>query len=140
MHLYHGLELLTNQGLRCFFNYLSKDTDEDDRSKKRIRGELNKVPQYRDIMATLTEKYSEDLSNSLLNQGPVLSQQGQHRHYGQEIIGSHPKMTRLVEVVKDHFKKFSETKTETRVIIFSEYRDCVTELVALLDAMRPNVR
>ena len=54
MHLYHGLELLTNQGLRCFFNYLSKDTEEEDRSKKRIRGELNKVPQYRDIMATLT--------------------------------------------------------------------------------------
>ena len=140
VHLYHGLELLECQGLRSFFNCLTKELEEDDRSKKRIRGELNKVTQYRDIIATLTEQYSEDLSNSLLNQGPVLSQQGQHRHYGQEITGSHPKMTRLVEVVRDHFRKFSETKTETRVIIFSEYRDCVKELVALLDSMRPTVR
>ena len=140
MHLYHGLELLECQGLRSFFNYMTKDLEEEDRSNKRIKGELNKVTQYRDIIATLTEKYSEDLSNSLLNQGPVLSQQGQHRHYGQEITGSHPKMTRLVEVVRDHFRKFSETKTETRVIIFSEYRDCVKELVALLDSMRPTVR
>lgn len=102
---------------------------------------MGRIPLWRDILATLAEKFSEDASNSILNQGPVLSQPGtSFRSVGQDISTSHPKMEKLLEVVKEHFEKFSQMKTETRVMIFSQYRDCVTELQACLDSLKPVVR
>ena len=36
--------------------------------------------------------------------------------------------------------RFKEEQQETRVIIFSQFRDCVTELAAVLGNLRPLVR
>ena len=136
------MELLNNQGLRSFYNFCVKEPEQGERSLKRIKGELGRIPLWRDILATLAEKFSEDASNSILNQGPVLSQPGTsfRSSVGQDISTSHPKMEKLLEVVKEHFEKFSQMKTETRVMIFSQYRDCVTELQACLDSLKPVVR
>ena len=43
-----------------------------------------------------------------------------------------PKMARLVEVLNEHFQKFTENKSETRAIVFSQWRDSVTQIVTTL--------
>ena len=138
MRLYHGLELLTNQGLRSFYHFMTREPDAGDRNVKRIKGELGRIPAWRDIEATLAEKFNDDHSNSILNQGPNMTEGD--KVVGQEVSTSHPKMDKLLEVVKEHFARFSEQKLETKVIIFSEFRDCVIELVACLSQLKPTVR
>ena len=49
-------------------------------------------------------------------------------------------MEKMIEILIEHFNKFEKAETETKVIIFSEYRDCVTELVACLAPLKPKVR
>ena len=105
---------------------------------KRIKAELGRIPGWRDIEATLAEKFNEDHSNSILNQGPTMTEGD--KVVGQEVSTSHPKMDKLLQVVKEHFARFSEQKLDTKVIIFSEFRDCVIELVACLSQLKPTVR
>ena len=138
--LYHGMELLTNQGLRSFYNFFTRINDED-HSSKRIRAELNRIPMWRDILAITSEMFANDSMNAGLNQsGPLMSQVGSRSTVLPKTTTSHPKMDKLLEVVKDHFVKFAKECMETRVIIFSQYRDCVTELVACLAGLKPTVR
>ena len=141
--LYHGMELLTTQGLRSFYNFFNR-VAEDDFSSKRIKGELGRIPLWRDILAIVTEKFSGDVSNTALNHsGPVFSQVGskpQELSEQHKTKTSHPKMDKLLEVVQEHFVKYSKDGLETRVIIFSQFRDCVTELVACLAGLKPTVR
>ena len=138
--LYHGMELVTTQGLRSFYNFFTKETDQDN-SSKRIRGELSRIPMWRDILAIVTEKFSGDAYNTVLNQvGPILSQVGAKGMAVQKTATSHPKMDRLLDVVQEHFVKYAKDGMETRVIIFSQFRDCVTELVACLASLKPTVR
>ena len=140
LNLYSGLELLLKQGLRSVYNFYTK-TDINS-STKRIRGELYRIPAWREIMSYLGELYSGDTSNSLLNQGPALSQAGSTRAVDllQTVSTSHPKMDKLLEVVKDHFQNFVSDDRETKVIIFNDKRDCVNELVACLSKLKPLVR
>lgn len=60
---------------------------------------------------------------------------------------SHPKLTKLEEVVVKHFKKHqkksvtaSQTPLDTRVMIFSQYRDSVQEISAVLGKHEPLVK
>ena len=48
--LYHGMELLTTQGLRSFNNFFTKEDAETKGYDKRIFGELRRIPQWRDIL------------------------------------------------------------------------------------------
>ena len=135
------MELLSNQGLRSFFNSIDKEAESG--NDKRIQGELNRIPQWRDILVILKEKFVHDSSNKILKRGPVLSQAGGNEQacdVAQEINTSHPKMEKMIEILIEHFNKFEKAGTETKVIIFSEYRDCVTELVACLAPLKPKVR
>ena len=72
----------------------------------------------------------------------------------QSFFYSHPKLNKLEEVVLDHFKKFEnqttidltgpssskKPKVNTRVMIFSEYRESVQEISELLTQHSPLVR
>ena len=129
------LDSLTNQGMRSLHRMVTREPDEG--YAKKIKGELSRIPMWRDMLATLAEKFSEDASNSLLNQGPVLSQ---HPVTTQVTSTSHPKMEKLLEVVREHFQNSANTEGETRVIIFSEFRDCVSDLCACLSSLKPGVR
>jgi len=51
---------------------------------------------------------------------------------------SHPKIAKLREVVLEHFQRFDHK--ETRIIIFSQYRNSVCEIAAVLHAHKPIVR
>ncbi|KAJ2232167.1 3'-5' DNA helicase [Coemansia sp. RSA 485] len=55
----------------------------------------------------------------------------------------HPKLERLLEIVQTHFEKLSTNSTgaeSTRIIVFSQYRGSVSEIVSVLNRMRPQVK
>ncbi|KAJ2862272.1 3'-5' DNA helicase [Coemansia aciculifera] len=54
----------------------------------------------------------------------------------------HPKLERMVDIVRAHFdaQVAHGGDSSTRIIIFSQYRGSVSEIVAILDHMRPLVR
>ena len=93
---------------------------------------------WRDILQIIGERFAADSTNSRLNNSKhMLASQGPGSQH-QRTATSHPKMDKLLQVVQEHFTRHRES--ETRVIIFSQYRECVTELVACLTNLRPLVR
>ena len=56
----------------------------------------------------------------------------------------HPKLTKLKEIVLDHFRSHSENgedhKTDSRIMIFSQYRDSVQEIAGMFSTCKPLVR
>ena len=139
MKLYHGMELLTTQGLRSFHNFFIKENPEDKGMHKRIVNELGRLPAWRDLLEIIGERFAGDATNSRLNSSrPQLSQAvGASQMLTKT---SHPKMDKLLDVTRLHFQGAKEEDRETRVIIFCQFRDCVAELVACLDNERPNIR
>ena len=67
MKLYHGMELLTTQGLRSFHNFFTKENPEDKGMHKRIINELGRLPAWRDLLEIIGERFAGDISNSRLN-------------------------------------------------------------------------
>ncbi|KAH8915320.1 P-loop containing nucleoside triphosphate hydrolase protein [Atractiella rhizophila] len=49
----------------------------------------------------------------------------------------HPKMEKLVALVLDHLANSTE---ETKIIVFAQFRDCVDEIVDLLEKQKPLVK
>ena len=139
MKLYHGMELLTTQGLRSFHNFFTKENPDDKGLHKRIINELGRLPAWRDLLEIIGERFAGDISNTRLNSSrPQLSQAPGASQMRTKT--SHPKMDKLLDVTRLHFQRAKEEGHETRVIIFSQFRDCVTELVACLDNERPGIR
>jgi ERCC4-related helicase len=62
----------------------------------------------------------------------------------------HPKIERLVQLVNEHFERheqeqnalgvLGQERRETRVMIFSEFRESVSEIVGVLEAYQPRIR
>ncbi|KAJ2084338.1 3'-5' DNA helicase [Coemansia sp. RSA 988] len=52
----------------------------------------------------------------------------------------HPKLERLVHTVKLHFDQHGGDDSSTRVIVFSQYRGSVSEIVSVLNSLQPRVR
>ena len=50
----------------------------------------------------------------------------------------HPKLNKLEEVILDHFKSFKSG--QTRVMVFSQYRDSVKEIADMLSRHAPMIR
>ncbi|ORX68305.1 P-loop containing nucleoside triphosphate hydrolase protein, partial [Linderina pennispora] len=54
----------------------------------------------------------------------------------------HPKLERLLQVVRDHFSKTQASgslSASTRIIVFSQYRGSVNEIVGVLSRLKPQV-
>ena len=86
-------------------------------------------------MTDLKEKFSGDLNHSRLglHKGPqLLSQFGgtAAKSQREEMPLGHPKLEKLRDVVTAHFE--AKKDIETRVMIFSQYRDSVQEIAAML--------
>lgn len=56
----------------------------------------------------------------------------------QPTFSSHPKLEKLVGFVLEHFSEFGQE--DTRIMIFSQYRDSVDEICNLLEQHKPIVR
>lgn len=100
--LTHALELLLQHGIRGFYNFLAGKTDMAEAAgSNRTRTELLKVEGFSRMMEGLKSKFS--LGSNTTN-APV----------------SHPKLTKLREIVLEHFKRAEAENRPTRVMIFSQ--------------------
>lgn len=121
--LTHALELLLQHGIRGFYNFLAGKTDAGEGEApghNRTRTELLKVNGFSQLMEDLRSKFGDE------------SKIGTHI--------SHPKLTKLREIILEHFQRAQGEGTETRVMIFSQYRDSVYEIVALLEEHAPLIK
>ena len=115
MKLYHGMELLTTQGLRSFHNFFSKENPDDKGCYKRIMNELGRLPAWRDLLEIIGERFAGDALNSRLNSSrPQLSQVPGSSQMRTKT--SHPKMDKLLDVTRLHFQRAKEEGEETRVL------------------------
>ena len=143
--LYHAYELLLQHGMRSFYQFLSHTFSG---GQSRARMEVMRSPDFGRIMRTLQEK---------LGQGSVPDGPGTRPSIlgpGDGVSGhffySHPKLIKLEEVVLGHFRKFQEQSSSsalnpggsvnTRVMIFSQYRESVQEIADMLAQHVPLVR
>ncbi|KAL7873553.1 hypothetical protein AOLI_G00126240 [Acnodon oligacanthus] len=132
--LYHGYELLQQMGLRSLFLF-TQNIILGFKESSRARSELQCSPVfmalYRDMEAmflTLTKDPNE------------------------QYFYSHPKLQKLDEVVLQHFRTWSENsgigpdsgnisgEINTRVIIFSSFRESVQEIAEMLNRHQPLIR
>ncbi|XP_013379529.1 Fanconi anemia group M protein [Lingula anatina] len=132
MSLYHGFELLQQHGLRSLHQFL-KSIVSGEKGHGRTRSELMRNQDFNAIMEMLEEKF-EPKANHVTQSGP--SQSGLDPAF----VSGHPKLEKLQEVVLEHFKKFQNDSTATRIMIFSQYRDSVKEINDMLERHRPLVR
>ncbi|XP_055523945.1 uncharacterized protein LOC129717796 [Wyeomyia smithii] len=131
MSLYHGMELLIRHGVRAFLNYF----DHDDSNKEKYFVLLD--PHLRVFLSELREEYDSNplvVGNSnvcAMPNGVVPAiAAGKNFDYG------HPKFDILRRRLNDHFQNHPESK----VIVFSEFRDSVAMIHQLLLQSRPIVR
>lgn len=131
--LYHGYELLQLHGLRSFYQYLQSLVNRE-KGYGRTRSELMKNVNFVNIYDYLTNKFGEKPSITF-------SQQTTQEKTAQYVIG-HPKLEKLQEIVLEHFRKFQKEdgSSDTRVMIFSQYRNSVSDITEMLKRQQPLVK
>ncbi|XP_025061403.1 Fanconi anemia group M protein isoform X1 [Alligator sinensis] len=144
--LYHGYELLQQMGTRSLYMFLYGIMD-GSKDKVRTRNELSRNEDFMNLYQQLENMFANtaltSANGSLYNcrTGPENKR---------KFIYSHPKLKKLEEVVVEHFKSWkgnsadqsvSENKpTDTRVMIFSSFRDSVQEIAEMLSQHQPAIR
>uniref|UniRef100_A0A8C9L1D1 Fanconi anemia group M protein n=1 Tax=Pavo cristatus TaxID=9049 RepID=A0A8C9L1D1_PAVCR len=124
--LYHGYELLQQMGVRSLFIYLCGIMDGS-------KGELSSE-------AAFLSSHCSSINS------PHLAMSENKK----EFIYSHPKLKKLEEIVIEHFESrkvgcsdqttSGSTSVDTRVMIFSSFRDSVQEIAEMLSRFSPVVR
>ena len=165
--LYHAYELLTKHGLRSFYNFLQRSVGDDSSTpntsrndspnpgqgispniyiNRILRYEMNQVPAFSEMMNELKHKFRKDSENSNLNSSrPKINSQFtqvQSKSSGpkEDFIVGHPKLSKLRDLIVEHFRNKEAQNVQTRAMIFSETRDSVTEINACLRSYRPLIR
>ena len=117
----------------------------------RAKTEITKNYEFSQLMDELRGEIEPPVENSA-NESLLFSQFSPRRRALMNVpkpsstFKSHPKLLRLKEIVLEHFQKFqdegeSDSKgVATRVMIFSQYRDSVNEIAAMLAKHKPLVR
>lgn len=125
------------------------------------RNELNKYPQFVNMLRRLGSKLDEVDSDNAVDSRTPLSQMYAH-NVGLSFFYSHPKLRKLEEIVLTHFKNDQSSSSSpvqttfslsgslqkdsppqrdaTRVMIFSQYRESVKEIAMMLSRHSPLVR
>ncbi|XP_014676575.1 PREDICTED: Fanconi anemia group M protein homolog [Priapulus caudatus] len=137
--LYHGLELLVLHGIKSFHNFL-QGILEGVKSNPRTRAELMRNQAFIEIMEHVQAKYSVSSSQVDNNRASQATRAGASLAgtLASPRIYSHPKIEKLEKIVVDHFRQ--NQSANTRVMIFSQYRDSVAEIAAVLRRHAPTVR
>ncbi|CAI9740947.1 anemia group M [Octopus vulgaris] len=128
--LCHGHELLQLHGLRSFYQYIANMMDT---GSGRSRQELFKNPAFVEIYEQLQKEYG--------GQNISFTQMSTQQKAVPYVLG-HPKLEKLLEIVVSHFKNFQKENDnlETRVMIFSQYRNSVTDIADMLKRERPLIK
>lgn len=102
---------------------------------------------FRDGMATAS-KYLEESFDDGKDYGPKrqLINDPKFASFKQKLKNSvlagqgSPKIVKLTQVLEDHFARFAEAGKRTSVIVFSQYRDSVSEICKALKLACPEIR
>ncbi|NXQ22802.1 FANCM protein, partial [Peucedramus taeniatus] len=144
--LYHGYELLLQMGIRSLFIYLW-GIMEGPKGLSRTKSELGRNEDFMELYQQLQDMFSDTAvtpeSGSVCKSTTALEKK-------KEFVYSHPKLKKLEEIVIEHFRSWKqggsdEAKSEgspgdTRVMIFSSFRDSVQEIAEMLARLSPAVR
>ncbi|TNN15435.1 Fanconi anemia group M protein isoform 1 [Schistosoma japonicum] len=138
--LLHGLELLVQHGLRPLYRYL-EGVYSGSRASPLVRSQLNKLPHMNLLWAELAQRFGLNVKcadgawkQELID--PELP------HSQAPFLAGHPKLDKLKEILLSHFnsdKKIHE-RSSTRVIIFTQFRDSVDEIMHMLKQLKPLIR
>ncbi|NWS10698.1 FANCM protein, partial [Pachyramphus minor] len=141
--LYHGYELLLQMGVRSLFIYLWGIMD-GAKGLTRTKNELGRNEDFMRLYQHLQDMFSDTLvapeTGGVCRSKTVLEKK-------KEFIYSHPKLRKLEEIVIEHFKSWKKgcsgnggPSGDTRVMIFSSFRDSVQEIAEMLSRLSPAVR
>ncbi|XP_048264326.1 Fanconi anemia group M protein isoform X2 [Bombus terrestris] len=124
MTMYHAYELMIRDGLRAFHKFYQNHSD---------KFWMNDEPQLQTLLEDITMYLGPfpDIQN-LCEEAEM--------EIPQNLIFGHTKFDKLKELLLHHFKKSEEKQSDTRAIVFVEYRDIVSEVYILLLQCRPLIR
>uniref|UniRef100_M4BYH3 Fanconi anemia group M protein n=1 Tax=Hyaloperonospora arabidopsidis (strain Emoy2) TaxID=559515 RepID=M4BYH3_HYAAE len=112
--LLHAKSLLTGHGLSSFQDQITNWVEERKKGKMSwSKREMLHSSEFQSLELSLAATASTDGS------------------------ASHPKLIKLREVLLEHFKRRAAGKSNTRAIVFTQYRASVSEIVALLRPLAP---
>ncbi|TRZ11154.1 hypothetical protein HGM15179_015952 [Zosterops borbonicus] len=144
--LYHGYELLLQMGIRSLFIYLWGIMD-GAKGLSRTKNELGRNQDFMELYQQLQDTFSDI---AVTPEGASVCKSTTALEKKKEFVYSHPKLKKLEEIVIEHFKNWKqrcsdEAKSggsagDTRVMIFSSFRDSVQEIAEMLARLRPAVR
>ncbi|KAM6311303.1 Fanconi anemia group M protein [Aegotheles albertisi] len=147
--LYHGYELLLQMGVRSLFIYLCGIMD-GSKGLTRTKNELGHNEDFMKLYQHLRDMFSD---TSVASEKGNVSKSRTVFENKKEFIYSHPKLRKLEEIVIEHFKSWkkqcpdegttdstSVDAADTRVMIFSSFRDSVQEIAEMLSRLSPVVR
>ncbi|XP_029340595.1 Fanconi anemia group M protein isoform X2 [Mus caroli] len=135
--LYHGYELLQQMGMRSLYFFLSGIMD----GTKGMTRAKNELSRNEDFMKLYTHLQSVFAPASASDASAF-----QRGNKEKKFVYSHPKLKKLEEVILEHFKSWNAKNTpekkchESRVMIFSSFRDSVEEIAEMLLQHRPVIR
>ncbi|NWY45659.1 FANCM protein, partial [Sylvia atricapilla] len=139
--LYHGYELLLQMGIRSLFIYLWGIMD-GSKGLSRTKNELGRNKDFMELYQQLQEMFSDIAGTP---EGGSVCKSTAALEKKKEFVYSHPKLKKLEEIVIEHFKSWKQrcsgdSAEDTRVMIFSSFRDSVQEIAEMLARLRPAVR
>ncbi|XP_068729595.1 Fanconi anemia group M protein-like [Montipora capricornis] len=150
--LYHAYELLLQHGILSFYNFI-KGIMDGTKGMPRAKTEITKNYEFSQLMDELRGEIEPPVESSIAGNDSLLFSQFSPRRRAlmnvpkpSATFKSHPKLMKLKEIVLEHFTKFQDMDVAnkkgvaTRVMIFSQYRDSVNEIAALLAQHKPLVR
>ncbi|XP_062974349.1 Fanconi anemia group M protein [Elgaria multicarinata webbii] len=141
--LYHGYELLLQMGMRSLFIFLCGIMD-GTKGMTRAKNELMRNEDFMTLYSQLENLFS-DTTVTTENGNSTKPGAGNRKPF----IYSHPKLKKLEDVVVGHFRSWKEhgdqnasegKPADTRVMIFSSFRDSVHEIAEMLSQHYPVVR
>ncbi|KAI6660776.1 hypothetical protein LOD99_10224 [Oopsacas minuta] len=148
--LYHSYEQLYSSGIRACYQSIKRLLS-DGKSSARLRSEvirnveLNQVMSKMEKLVDSMHKFfirtnSMDPNLSIVSFGDA-SFDLTSTLASDDFFYSHPKLLKLEEIVVSHFRKATtDNTTNTRVMIFSSFRDSVEEISVMLHRHAPLVR
>uniref|UniRef100_A0A8C4UP98 ATP-dependent RNA helicase FANCM n=1 Tax=Falco tinnunculus TaxID=100819 RepID=A0A8C4UP98_FALTI len=137
--LYHGYELLLQMGVRSLFMYLCGIMDGSKgltRTKNELARNEDFMKLYQQLRDMVSDTSAASANGNVCKNGTVFENK-------KGFFYSHPKLKKLEEIVIEHFKSWKKgcsDTVDTRVMIFSSFRDSVQEIAEMLSRLSPAVR
>ncbi|XP_056841558.1 Fanconi anemia group M protein isoform X4 [Rattus norvegicus] len=139
--LYHGYELLQQLGMRSLYFFLSGIMD-GTKGMTRVKTELSRNEDFTKLYSHLQSVFAHVRDAAAASEASAFQKGNKEKKF----VYSHPKLKKLEEVILEHFKSWNAKNTtekkcqESRVMIFSSFRDSVEEIAEMLSQHQPGVR